>query len=149
MDDEAVAADVPDSYTKAIHIGARIDAVFERVATLDGIKAWWEGSVTGNASEEGGLRFSLPDSDDYTEMKVDSVVVPNDVAWSVLEDSGYGGEWMGTVIHFHLDEDLDGSCVLTLHHEGLTPALDCFMDCRTGWDRHLDRIRQSAEGDGE
>jgi uncharacterized protein YndB with AHSA1/START domain len=145
MDDEAAAANTQGGYTRAIHIGARIEAVFERLATLDGIKAWWEGSVVGKASAEGGLRFTLPDSDDYTQMRVDSVVAPTDVAWSVVEDSGYGGEWTGTSIVFHLDEDVDGSCILTLHHRGLTPALDCFMDCRTGWDRHLDRIRESAE----
>jgi hypothetical protein len=78
-------------------------------------------------------------------MKVDSTTFPTDVAWSVLEDSGYGGEWIGTSILFHIEEDVDGSCTLTLHHQGLTPALDCFGDCKSGWDLHLDRIRANAE----
>jgi uncharacterized protein YndB with AHSA1/START domain len=134
-------------YTKAISIRAPIGTVFPMLASLDGIGSWWEGSVTGNAAEQGELRFSLPDSDDYTQIIVDSVIVPSDVAWSVLEDNGFGGEWMGTSITFHIEEDVDGSCTLTLHHRGMTPALDCFVDCRSGWDRHLDRIRRNAEAD--
>jgi uncharacterized protein YndB with AHSA1/START domain len=132
-------------YTKAISIRAPIGTVFAMLATLEGISSWWEGSVTGDASEQGGLRFSLSDSDDYAHMSVDSVIAPSDVAWSVLEDSGFGGEWMGTSIRFHIEEDVDGSCVLTLHHQGMTPALDCFVDCKTGWDRHLGRMRDNAE----
>lgn len=134
-----------DNYIKAISIAAPMDSIFAMLATLEGISSWWEGSVTGDASERGELRFSLPDSDDYTRISVDSVIVPTDVAWSVLEDSGFGGEWMGTRIVFHVEEDVDGSCVLTLHHQGMTPALDCFVDCKTGWDRHLGRMRENAE----
>jgi uncharacterized protein YndB with AHSA1/START domain len=145
VDDGASTAAIHDGYTKIVHVRAPIKTVFDLLATLDGIRAWWEGSVTGNASEQGGLRFSLPDSDDYTQMRVDSLIIPNDVEWSVLEDSGYEGQWNGTRILFHLDEDVDGLCTLALHHEGMTPALDCFTDCSSGWDRHLDRIRISAE----
>jgi hypothetical protein len=136
-------------YSKHIAVQAPVDALFATVATLKGIRAWWEGSVSGNADEQGELRFSLHDSDDYTQMRVDSVVFPTDVVWSVLEDSGYGGEWIGTSILFHIDEDVDGSCMLTLHHQGLTPALDCFGDCSSGWDRHLQRIRDAAERDSK
>jgi uncharacterized protein YndB with AHSA1/START domain len=133
------------NYTKAISVEAPISTVFAMLATLEGIRSWWEGTVAGDASEQGELRFALPDSDDYTKISVDSVTVPNDIAWSVLEDSGFGGEWMGTSIFFHLEEDVDGSCTLTLHHRGMTPALDCFVDCQSGWDRHLAQIRHNAE----
>jgi len=146
MEDRATAASTQDTnYTKAIPIKAPIDTIFAMLATIEGINAWWDGSATGNASEQGELRFSLPDSDDYTQMKVESVIFPTDIAWSVLEDSGYGGEWIGTSILFHIEEDVDGSCTLTLHHQGLTPALDCFGDCASGWDRHLQGIRENAE----
>ena len=146
MDDQPRAmASAPNSYTKTIGIRAPIQTIFAMVATLEGIRAWWEGSVKGNASEHGGLSFLLPDSDDYTQIRVDGVTFPSDVAWSVVEDSGFGGEWMGTSILFHLDEDIDGTCVLTLHHDGLTPALDCFIDCKSGWNRHLEEIRAGAE----
>lgn len=146
MDDRpATWASTPDSYTRTVLIRAPIQTIFAMLATLEGIRTWWEGSVTGTASEHGDLRFSFPDSDDYTQVRVDRVTYPSDVAWLVIEDSGFGGEWMGTSILFHLDEDVDGSCMLTLHHDGLTPALDCFIDCRSGWDRHLEGIQKGAE----
>ncbi|MET0582656.1 MAG: SRPBCC domain-containing protein [Pseudoxanthomonas sp.] len=146
MPDRAATENTQDTnYSKAIHIEALIESVYAAIATLEGINAWWDGSVSGDASEQGELRFSLHDSDDYTQMKVDSAIFPTDVAWSVLEDSGYGGEWIGTSILFHIEEDVDGSCTLTLHHQGLTPTLDCFGDCKSGWDRHLEKIRENAE----
>jgi uncharacterized protein YndB with AHSA1/START domain len=146
MEDDSEAASAQGTnYTKAIPIGAPIETVFALLATLEGINTWWKGVVTGSATEHGELRFSLHDSDDYTQMKVESAIFPTDIAWSVLEDSGYGGEWIGTGILFHLEEDVDGSCTLTLHHQGMTPALDCFGDCATGWDRHLQAIRDNAE----
>lgn len=146
MNDRAPATSATDTnYTQAIHISAPIETIFAMLASVDGINSWWDGVATGQASEQGELRFAIPDSDDYTQMKVESVIFPTDVAWSVLEDSGYGGEWIGTSILFHLEEDVDGSCTLTLHHQGLTPALDCFGDCKSGWNRHLGKIRDNAE----
>ena len=146
MDDVATSIDKEDaSYAKRIEIKAPIELVFEAVSTLEGIGGWWDGSVSGDASEHGEIRFAVADSDDYALMKVDSVIFPTDVAWSVIEDSGYGGEWINTAILFHLEEDIDGSCALVLHHQGLTPALDCYSDCQSGWDHHLQNIRLKAE----
>ena len=146
MDDVSKSIEKEDgSYARRIEIRAPIELVFEAVSTLEGIRGWWDGSISGDAGEHGELRFAIADSDDYALMKVDSVIFPTDVAWSVIEDSGYGGEWINTAILFHMEEDIDGSCALVLHHQGLTPALDCYGDCQTGWDRHLQSIRIKAE----
>jgi uncharacterized protein YndB with AHSA1/START domain len=40
------------SYSKSIHIMAPIESVFTTIATLEGIDAWWDGSVSGNAAEQ-------------------------------------------------------------------------------------------------
>ena len=150
MDDVATSIDKEDaSYAKRIEIMAPIELVFEAVSTLEGIGGWWDGSVSGDASEHGEIHFAVADSDDYALMKVDSVIFPTDVAWSVIEDSGYGGEWINTAILFHLEEDIDGSCALVLHHQGLTPALDCYSDCQSGWDHHLQNIRIKAEAEND
>lgn len=146
MDDVGTSIDKEDaSYTKRIEIHAPIALVFEALSTLEGIRGWWDGSISGDPAEHGELRFAVADSDDYALMKVDSVIFPTDVAWSVIEDSGYGGEWISTAILFHLEEDIDGSCALVLRHQGLIPALDCYSDCQSGWDHHLQNIRIKAE----
>ena len=133
------------TYSSRIHIQAPVDQVFALLTTLEGIHAWWEGSVSGNPAELGELRFGIHDSDDYTRVEVTATVFPTDVVWSVLEDSGYGGEWLNTSMVFHLQEELDASTVLSLHHQGLTPLLDCYADCASGWDQQLQDIKQAAE----
>ena len=133
------------SYVKTARIAAPVDTVFGLLSTLEGIRTWWDGQVEGSAAEEGELRFDIADSDDYSLMRVESVVVPTDVVWSVIEDSGYSGEWSNTAIRFHLQDDVDGSTTLALHHQGLTPALDCYEDCSSGWDSYLSRMKQAAE----
>lgn len=139
------ARDAP--YSNRIHIQAPVDRVFALLTTLEGIKTWWEGTVSGDPAELGELRFGIHDSDDYTQVQVAGTSFPTDVAWSVLEDSGYGGEWLNTSIVFHLQEELDASTGLVLHHQGLTPLLDCFADCATGWDQRLQDIKQAAESE--
>jgi len=133
------------TYSSRIHIQAPVDQVFALLTTLEGIQAWWKGSVSGDPAELGELRFGIHDSDDYTRIEVTARVFPTDVAWSVLEDSGYGGEWLNTSMAFHLQEELDASTLLSLHHQGLTPLLDCYADCASGWDQHLQDIKQAAE----
>lgn len=135
-------------YFKKISIDAPSDTVFKLLTTLEGIGSWWQGTVGGEPGEGGELRFGTTDSDDYTQVEVTSLVSPSEVAWRVLEDNGYAGEWNDTTILFHLQEDLDGSTLLSLSHQGLTPVLDCFSDCVEGWSDHLRRIKRQAEASG-
>jgi uncharacterized protein YndB with AHSA1/START domain len=132
-------------YSSRIHIQAPVDRVFALLTTLEGIQAWWEGNVSGDPTELGELQFGVHDSDDHTRVQVTGTAFPTDVAWSVLDDSGYGGEWSDTSMQFHLQEELDASTFLSLRHRGLTPLLDCYADCASGWDRRLQDIRQAAE----
>ena len=145
MTDEATEA---PGYSRHIPIQAPVDRVFALLTTLEGIRTWWEGQVSGDPAELGELRFGLHDSDDHARVQVSGTLFPTDVAWSVLEDNGYGGEWLDSSIRFHLQEELDASTTLSLHHHGLTPLLDCYEDCATGWDRRLQDIRQAAESAG-
>ena len=65
MDRVATSIDKEDaSYAKRIQIKAPIELVFEVVSTLEGIGSWWDGPVSGDASEHGELRFAVADSDD-------------------------------------------------------------------------------------
>lgn len=132
-------------YSRRIHIQAPVDRVFVLLTTLEGIQAWWEGNVSGDPTELGELDFGIHDSDDHTRVQVSGTVFPTDVAWSVLDDSGYGGEWSDTSMEFHLQEELDASTFLSLRHHGLTPLLDCYADCASGWDQRLQEIKQAAE----
>ncbi|RYI20211.1 MAG: SRPBCC domain-containing protein [Acetobacteraceae bacterium] len=141
--EEAVAED----YSRRIQIQAPIDRVYALLTTLEGIAVWWEGHVSGDPGELGELRFGVADSDDYTRVQVAGASFPSDVAWLVLEDSGYGALTLDTSMVFHLQEELDASTSLAFHHQGLTPLLDCFADCATGWDRRLERIKRVAESD--
>lgn len=140
-DDEAADG----TYSRRIQIQAPIERVFALLTTLEGIQSWWEGKVSGDPTELGELSFGIHGSDDHTRVQVTGTVSPTDVAWSVLEDSGYGGEWLDTSMAFHLQEELDASTLLSMHHQGLTPLLDCYADCASGWDRRLQEIRQAAE----
>ena len=144
MDNHAGAG---EDYARRLSIQAPIDRVYALLTTLEGIEAWWEGRVSGDPGELGELRFGAEDSDDYARIQVAGASFPSDVAWSVLEDSGYGDQVLDTTMVFHLQEELDASTCLTFRHQGLTPLLDCFVDCTTGWDHRLERIKRVAERD--
>jgi hypothetical protein len=43
-------------------------------------------------------------------------------------------DWVGTSIHFDLTPPASGGTDLDFRHVGLTPRLECFHDCKSGWD---------------
>jgi len=56
--------------------------------------------------------------------------------WTVLECM-FLPDWAGTRPRFELTPRETGGCELRFRHQGLTPQLECFSMCRSGWDHYL------------
>ena len=54
-------------------------------------------------------------------------------------------DWVGTRPVFTLSEAPDGGCDVRFLHEGLSPRLECYEACRTGWDQYLPSLRDYIE----
>jgi len=77
-------------------------------------------------------------------MQVTRAERPGLVEWMCL---GYDPlpDWAGTTIHFSIEPGPNGGSRLAFRHAGLTPRLECWNDCKSGWDQALASLREFAE----
>lgn len=129
-------------YEARVTIEAKPEAVFAALTTVEGLAAWWT-PVTGDGSAGGELRFVFS-HDVPLVMRVDAARPGSLVQWTCMECS-WLPDWVGTTISFALDARPDGGCDLVFRHRGLTPRLECFQDCKSGWDHFIPSLHAYAE----
>jgi uncharacterized protein YndB with AHSA1/START domain len=128
-------------YQSQLTIHASADAVFDALTTLEGLAAWWT-PVTGNGLTGGELTFTFgPGS--HAVMRVDAAERGVGVRWTNIECMM--ADWVGTTVHFDLEDSPEGGIDLRFRHSGLTPRLECYSDCKSGWDHFIPSLRTYVE----
>jgi uncharacterized protein YndB with AHSA1/START domain len=123
----------PDDYVATRSFAAPPAAVFDALTTLPGLSGWWA-PVTGSGATGGELTFSFYGTTKV--IRVDAADAPSRVRWTVLEDD-MTPDWDGTSIAFDVTADEGRGTRLDFVHKGLTPQLECFDQCSTGWTFYL------------
>lgn len=134
-------SDLAEDYQVQVSVDATVDAVFEALTTLEGLAGWWT-AVTGDGRTGGELRFTFAPGA-HAVMRVDSAEREVGVRWSVL--ACHLQDWVGTTVLFDLSATGAGSVELSFRHAGLTPRLECFSDCKNGWDHFIPSLRTYIE----
>jgi uncharacterized protein YndB with AHSA1/START domain len=133
-------------YEARVTIGAAPEAVFAALTAPDGLAGWWT-TVIGDGAAGGELRFTFGD-DVPLVLRVDIAQPGSLVQWTCVEYSRLP-DWNGTTIMFELTPRPGGGCDLLFRHRGLTPRLECFQDCKNGWDHFIPSLRDFVEtGEG-
>jgi uncharacterized protein YndB with AHSA1/START domain len=128
-------------YEKKLTLKASADAVFDALTTTEGLAAWWT-PVKGNGLAGGELTFMFGPGAEAV-MRVDAAERGVGVHWTNL--TCHVEDWIGTQVHFDLTPAADGSTELRFRHEGLTPKLECFADCKSGWDHFVPSLAAYVE----
>ena len=130
-----MAAD--DDYTNQARLSGSAEIAFAALTTTDGLAAWWT-EVSGVGTAGGELRFTFGDDASTAVMRVDTAE-PERVVWTCLDC--HVADWAGTTVSFDLTPRSDGGCDLFFRHHGLTPKLECYLDCRSGWDHFIPSLQ--------
>jgi uncharacterized protein YndB with AHSA1/START domain len=125
-------------------IRASREKVHKLLAEIVGLKQWWENPVKGTPGKGGNLRFEFQDSDEHSVMMVDSATTDK-VQWTVIEDTGFNGEWVGTTIIFELRKKDEHHIEMKFRHIGLTPDLKSYEPCKKAWRYYLTNIKNISE----
>jgi uncharacterized protein YndB with AHSA1/START domain len=139
------AAEVGQSvtdYAKQIHFSAPPEKVFDALTTLTGLASWWA-PVTGSGAEGGELCFSYGAGQTLV-VHVEEAHRPSTVVWHV-ESCNVVPDWVGTSPAFTVTPSGAGGSELTFRHEGLGPQLECYDQCRAGWDHFLPSLHDYVE----
>ena len=129
-------------YEKRLTLNASPDAVFRALTTTEGLAAWWT-PVTGEGLAGGTLTFDFGSPEAQAVMRVDAADPGTGVRWTNV--ACHVEDWVGTTLHFDFESAPSEGTQLHFRHEGLTPHLECFADCQSGWDHFMTSLAAYAE----
>ena len=114
-------------------------AVYDAIATLDGLRGWWTEDTTGSTDVGGVILFRFGPGD--IEMKVIESRPGELVRWEVV---GGAAEWIGTTVDFRIAQDGDYTIVL-FSHAGWAEPVDFMYHCSTKWASFLLSLKELVE----
>ncbi len=129
-------------YTKQLSLNAPADVVFDALTGTEGLAAWWT-PVTGNGLAGGELTFDFGGPGARAVMRVDAAERGVGVRWTNV--ACHVSDWVGTTLHFDLAPNQAGGTELRFRHGGLTPQLECYTDCQSGWDHFMTSLAAYVE----
>src|SRR5450631_1926253 len=125
-----------------VGIDAPRERVYEAVATVEGLSTWWTGTVDGDPSAGGRLRFFFSRPEPGAVMEVTEALPGERVAWRCVEGPQ---EWVGTEITFDM-RDGDGETVLAFAHTGWREPVEFMSHCSTKWAYFLLGLKAWQDG---
>lgn len=104
------------------------------------VKDWWTINTEGRSLQPGD-EFTVQFEDVHlTRQQIIEAVPGKRIVWKVIESHlpwlKDAEEWRGTKMVFEITATPEGS-LLTFTHIGLTPGVECFDQCKKGWDYFL------------
>jgi len=114
---------------------ANIGAI-EATEKIGKLPDWWGVGFNGHTEKQGDQFIVKMGGDSFFDFRVDELVPGKRIVWAVTDCNmpWYNDkkEWTNTRLIFDLKE-ADGETQLSFMHEGLTPDVECFKDCKPGW----------------
>jgi uncharacterized protein YndB with AHSA1/START domain len=129
---------------------APLSTVYQAVATVDGIAAWWTRETTGDSRIGGTIRtvFRNPDGKEVGTIGFQVLALEPDkeVRWRFTDGPP---EWIGTDAVFTLSRDGDYT-VLLFGHRNWREEVEFTAHCSTKWATFLLSLRALVEtGEGK
>jgi len=116
-------------------ISAKISAD-EAIKKISNVPEWWGITFTGSAEKQHDKFVVKMTGDSYFNFTVTELIPGKRMVWLVADCHmpWYSDkkEWTNTRLIFDLHEN-NGVTEVHFQHEGLTPNVECYKDCESGW----------------
>lgn len=120
-------------------ISAKISAS-EAIKKISNIADWWGVTFTGSSQKQNDKFVLKMGGDSFFNFTVTELIPGKRVVWLVTDCNmpWYSDkkEWADTRLIFDFTES-NGLTRLNFTHEGLSPDLECYGDCETGWNHWI------------
>lgn len=125
------------SYTREITVSATPEVAYEALTT--GFDNWW--TTNCNPIHKTGDTITFRFGPTYWVMQAIKLEPAKQVELKCIEahhvhdglPSSILDEWQGSKLKWKIRQQA-GNTAITLTHQGLVPALDCYEVCEQGWD---------------
>ncbi|PWU01912.1 MAG: ATPase [Bacteroidetes bacterium] len=122
--------------------------VFDRI---NRVADWWVTDVRGRSTQLND-EFSVHFGKTYSLFKIIEFMPPNKIVWFVkecyLQPFENKTEWKGTQIVFEISKSQEVTQVKMIH-KGLYPGVECYDDCREGWNYYVGKSLQALVNTGK
>jgi Activator of Hsp90 ATPase homolog 1-like protein len=120
-------------YQASISVQADAKKAFRDVSH---VSDWWAKNFTGK-SQKMNDEFTVRFGDTFVTFRLTEAVPGKKVVWFVTDCNLHWlkdkKEWRGTSVVFEFSETAGGTSI-TMTHKGLVPGIECYKDCKKGWD---------------
>ena len=132
-------------------ISVRIPAE-EALARIGRVPKWWASDYSGDSEKLGDV-FTIKFGETTVSFRIVEAIPGKKIVWLVtdchlhwLKDKK---EWKSTKIVWEIAARGDSTSV-TFTHLGLVPGIECFDDCKIGWDFYIKQslFKYLSEGKG-
>ena len=136
------------NYRQVVTINSTLALTFKAL-TQDAMK--WQGKVSNGVLKVGD-EFTIEFGATLWKFKIQKHDAPNQLIWECIEAhhiheglSNIEKEWVNTTITWKI-EAYNGQIKLKMEHIGLTPKLNCYEICESGWNYFiLDSLKNYLE----
>ena len=116
-------------------ITAKISAN-EAIKKINNIPEWWGVTFAGSSEKQNDTFTVKMTGGSFFNFIVAELIPSKRVIWLVTDCNmpWYSNkkEWANTKLIFDFSEN-NGTTTLNFTHEGLTPDIECYQDCESGW----------------
>lgn len=123
----------PQDYQSIISANVPVKEAFEKIGR---ISEWWTRKGYTGESKKLGDKFRVSFGETYVDFEIVEVIPDRSIVWRV-NDSCLNWltnkkEWNGTSVIWILAPEGRGARI-TMTHQGLRPEVECFEQCKAGW----------------
>jgi uncharacterized protein YndB with AHSA1/START domain len=119
--------DMPDILHKVGIKSSSLNDVYQALAAVEGLSAWWTTDTQGDGSIGSVLQFRFGNGG--FDMKILELHPARRVLWQVVDGPA---EWIDTTISFHLERRDDWTIIL-FKHAGWQEPVEFMHHCSTKW----------------
>ena len=121
-------------YHLSITTSVTPQGAFEKISR---VSQWWAKDFEGKSDEPNDVFTVRFKSGYWYTIKITELIPGEKLVWDVIDaDQTWHedrDEWKGTKIVWEITPTKSGSKV-TMTHQGLVPAFECYEKCTGGWD---------------
>ncbi len=121
----------------SVNIGAS-----EAIKKISKVPEWWGVTFSGDSEKQNDRFVVKMGGDSFFNFTVAELIPDKKVVWIVTDCymPWYADkkEWLNTKLIFEITENNDVT-TLSFTHEGLTPDIDCYKACESGWTHWITR----------
>jgi uncharacterized protein YndB with AHSA1/START domain len=134
-------------YTYEMQVHVPPAQIIEALTDDTVISRWWT-AVTRSERHGDDVQLFMGGDTPAMVFTVEHTPATSEVTWTVT-DCAVMADWVGTKPSFAVQPSDDGTFSIAFRHVGLNPALECFDQCRAGWNHFMPSLHQFLEtGEG-